>query len=290
MTREEIFSTLHFLPLGKSPGPDGFNVEFFKFFWEDLGDYLVKAISQFFSSSTMPRSWGKTFVTLIPKKDHLKKVSDFRPISLCNVCYKIITKILANRLKLVLNNLISREQSGFIPARTPLDSIIVVQKIAHSINQDKSSPPRMIFKVDIEKAYDTLPWNAALATLARMGFLNIWISWIRACFTSVSYSLIINGEPTKWITPARGVCQRDPLSPYLFIIVAQILSNILNKACLTSIIPGFNRSLSYNFNHLMYANDLIIITTATRRSARNINLCLAIYASLSRQNINVSKS
>ena len=93
----------------------------------------------------MPRAWGRTFITLNPKKKHSKNVSDFRPIFLCNVSYKIMSKILANCLKFVLGNLIGREQSSFLPSRTSLDNIIAVQEIAHSINQN-AYPLRMLFK------------------------------------------------------------------------------------------------------------------------------------------------
>lgn len=152
----EIFYALNSLADGKSPGPDGFNVEFFKFFWDDIGDALFDVVRYFFSTAIMPRSLGNTYVTLIRKKEHSRKVSDFRPIFLCHVCYKIITKILANRLIPVLDTLISNEQSGFIAGPTPLDNIIAIQEIVHTINHDRRNPPRMLIKVDVEKAYMTL--------------------------------------------------------------------------------------------------------------------------------------
>ena len=97
MTKKEFFKTVVSLPVGKSPRPDGFNAEFYKFFWDDVGDQLFEAIKDLFDNTSMPKAWGKTYVTLIPKKERPKRVSDFWPISLCNVFYKITTKILANR-------------------------------------------------------------------------------------------------------------------------------------------------------------------------------------------------
>lgn len=91
VSREEIYFALFNLPLGKSPGPDGFSVEFFRFFWDNIGDQVCSAIKFFFNNSVMPASWGKTFVVLIPKNDNPRSVSDFRPISLCNICFKIIS-------------------------------------------------------------------------------------------------------------------------------------------------------------------------------------------------------
>lgn len=281
VTRDEIFNTIKSLPSGKSPGPDGMNAEFYKFFMDDLSDLLLNAIKYFFSHAVMPKAWGKTFIVLIPKKEHPKFVSDFRPISLCNVAYKIVTKILANRLKGVIGHLIGREQCGFIPGRSPLDNIIAAQEIFHSINSDRSYPPRMVIKVDIEKAYDTLNWDSILATMTKMNFPNLWISYIKACLNSTSFSILVNGRPTDWISPKRGVRQGDPLSPYLFILVAQNLTLMLNFANRHGFIPGFSSSLRYNFNHLMYADDLILITTASRKSARNIKLCLDFYHHIS---------
>lgn len=122
------------------PGPDGTNVEFFKFLWDDIENSLFIFIQQFFSTTCMHTAWGKTFVSLIPKTVHPKKVLDFCPISLCNVSYKVVTKILANLLKPILDGLIGREQSGFIVGRTLLDDIIDVQEMVHYINQNQKTP------------------------------------------------------------------------------------------------------------------------------------------------------
>lgn len=97
------------LPEWKSPGSDGMNVKFFKFFLEDLSDHIMKAINHIFYNAVMPKAWGKTYIVLIPKKEHPKVASDFRPISLFNAVYKIITKILGNRLKEVIGHLIDKE-------------------------------------------------------------------------------------------------------------------------------------------------------------------------------------
>ncbi|XP_039119691.1 uncharacterized protein LOC120255989 [Dioscorea cayenensis subsp. rotundata] len=290
VTKDEIYATLLSLPVGKSPGPDGMNVEFYKFFWNDLEKHLVPAILYFFEKVVMPGAWGRTYITLIPKREHPKFVSDFRPISLCNVAYKIVTKILANRLKNVIACLVGKEQCGFVPGRSPVDNIIAVQEMIHTINQDRTTPPRMILKVDIEKAYDTINWNIIYATLIKMNFPSIWISYIRACLEASSYSILLNGKPSVWFCPHRGIRQGDPLSPYIFILVAQNLTTILNHARFLGLIPGFSNSLTYNFNHLMYADDLILISSVTRRAARNIVFCLNLYAHLAGQVPNQMKS
>lgn len=211
----------------------------------------------------MPSSWGKTYITLIPKKSNPKLVFDFHPISLCNVSYKVISKILANRLKVVLPRLISKDQCGFVEGRTPFDNIITLQEVVHSINADSLHSPRMMVKIDIEKAYDTLSWNAILAILYKMNLPSSWINWIHACISSASFSFIINKKPIDWIKSSHGLRQGDPISSYLFILVSQNLTAILNFAMRNNMIPGFNSSLHYNFNYLMYDADLIVITQAS---------------------------
>lgn len=280
VTREEIYFTLFNLPTGKSPGPDGITYEFFHFFWNDIGDQVTDIVLYFFNNVVMPASWGKTFVTLIPKKDNPNLVSDYRPISLCNVIYKIVSKILANRLSSILPNLIGWEQSGFVAGRCPFDNIIALQEIVHSLERDTINLPRMIINIDIEKAYDTIRWSAILATLTRMNFPDHWISWIHTYLNSASFSFFIDGQQTRWIYSSRGVRQGDPISSYLFVLVSQSLTNMLNLALSFGHIPGFNINFNIRFNHLMYADDLVIISRASRATAHNIIGCLEIYGFL----------
>lgn len=152
----EVFKTLISLALVKSLGLDGFNVDFYKFFGNDVHEDLYNAIKYFFVHAHMPNSRGHTFIALIPKVDNPKSVTSYRPISLYNVYYKIIAKILANCLKNVIPNLVGNEQSGFIHGKSSADNIITLQEVMHNLDNDYSFPPRMIVKIDITKAYDTI--------------------------------------------------------------------------------------------------------------------------------------
>lgn len=290
VTKEEVYLTILDLPSGKSPGPDGFNIEFYRAFWPVIGDQFFLAVKYFFDNCFMPSSWGKTSITLIPKISCPKRVSDYRPISLCNVCFKIITKLLSNRLKLVLPKLIGLEQVGFISERCIFDNILATQEVVHTIEHDINGPSRMLIKLDIEKAYDTISWDAIFAVLNKMNFHSNWISWISTCLKSSSFSVIVNGVASPWFSSSRGVRQGDPISSHLFILVSQILTSLLNLALRNGKIPGFNSNLKHNFNHLMYADDLILITHASRSAARNIVQCLNFYYLLSGQRPNQAKS
>lgn len=132
--------------------------------------------------ANFPKSWGQTFVAFIPKIPNSKHVADFCPISLCNICYKIISKLLANRLSIVLPKLIGKEQAGFVKGCTSVDHIIVIHEVVHSLNNSFRDSPRMTIKVNIEKAYDLVSWEVILVTLAKMGFHIVWITWIKLVF------------------------------------------------------------------------------------------------------------
>lgn len=148
----------------------------------------------------------------------------------------------------------------------------------------------MLIKLDVEKAFDTVEQNSILTTLQRTNFPDIWIKWIESCLTSFSFSILLNGQPSHWFKSTRGLRQGDPLSPLLFLLVLCNRSTILNRALSISFIPSFNHTLTPNFSHLMFADDLILITKATRLAARNTIFCLNMYADLTGQKINFAKS
>lgn len=165
----------------------------------------------------MPSSWGKTFIALISKKENPKLVFDFWPISLCSVRFKIISKILDNLLKLVLPHLIGREQVGFVSGSCSFDNIIYVREVVHSLEYDSNGPSRMLIKLDIEKAYDTLSWSAILVALTKMDFPNTWISWISTCLNSSSFFFFSLMEPPLPSFPLPTVSVR--VTPFLHIFL-----------------------------------------------------------------------
>lgn len=117
-------------------------------------------------------------MALIRKNDKRKVVTNSHLISIYNVCYKVITKILANKLRNVLSNLVGGEQCGFIPRHCPMNNILSVQEVGHSIEHDLKDHLRMIVKIDVEKAYDTLSCNIVFATLVKIEFPPVWVSWV----------------------------------------------------------------------------------------------------------------
>ncbi|GKB70196.1 putative reverse transcriptase domain, reverse transcriptase zinc-binding domain protein [Tanacetum coccineum] len=152
---------------------------------------LLKAIHEFFTNGKLLKELNHTIIALIPKVKSPSRVNDYRPISCCNVLFKCISKIIANRIKQSLKILISPNQSAFIPGRSISDNILLTQELMHNYHLDRGTP-RCAFKVDIQKAYDTVDWVFLRKILKGFGFHDRMVSWIMECVTTTSYSISIN--------------------------------------------------------------------------------------------------
>ncbi|KAF5481359.1 hypothetical protein F2P56_002016 [Juglans regia] len=218
--------------------------------------------------------------------------SDFRPISLCNVAYKIMSKVLANRLKKFLNALISPNQSAFIPGKLITDNIMVAYEVLHSMKaRKKGKVGNMAIKLDMSKAYDRIEWCYLEAVMGKLGFCRKWIELIMKCVTTVSYSVLINGSPGSRFLPLRGLRQGDPLSPYLFILCAEGLSALLNH----SDSRGHTRGVTVarggtRINHLLFADDCILFGRAVAGEWIKIQELLLKYEKASGQFLNKEKT
>ncbi|GKF38472.1 RNA-directed DNA polymerase, eukaryota, reverse transcriptase zinc-binding domain protein, partial [Tanacetum coccineum] len=178
----------------KAPGPDGYSFAFVKKYWGTIQKDLYAFVNLFFASCVMPNSANSSFFTLIPKVNNPTLITDFRPISLIGIRYKIIAKILANRLSKVIDKIVSKEQSAFIAGRQILDGPVILSEIIEWYKKRKKK--LLIFKVDFEKAFDSISWNYLIHILDSFGFDNKWCSWIKACLNSSRASILINGSPT----------------------------------------------------------------------------------------------
>lgn len=219
-------------------------------------------------------------------------MSDFRPIALCNVSYKIISKILVGRLKQHLPHIISENQVAFIPGRNIIDNVLIAHEMLHTLQKRKRwSKSYMAVKTDISKAYDRLEWKFLEDTMICMGFDARWIEWIMKCVRTVSFSALINGSPRGNIIPQRGIRQGDPLSPYLFIICSEVLSHLLLRASAETRLKGMKISTyGPTINHILFADDALLFCHAHSRSCRTIQKILQTYEKASGQAINLNKS
>jgi hypothetical protein len=232
-TEEEIGDALFQIGPHKAPGLDGLPARFFQRNWALLRAEICKAIKKFFHDGELPDGMNMTKIVLIPKSDEACDLKDYRPISLCNVIYKIISKCLVNRIRPHLHGLISETQSAFIPGRLISDNALIAFECFHAIQRNrKPSEFFCAYKMNLSKAYDMVDWTFLKDLLLKLGFNGKWVSWIMTCVTTVKFCVQVNGNLTEEIVPTRGLRQGDPLSPYLFLFVADSLSKRIHRAIL----------------------------------------------------------
>jgi len=178
----------------KCPGPDGINLGFFKDFWDLLKIDLLNIFGEFFRHGKLTKGLNSTFIALIPKVESPQRVADFRPISLVSSVYKILSKVLANRLRMVVGNVVSTSQSGFIKGRQILDVILIANELVDDAKKNKKE--LLMFKVDFEKAYDSVDWGYLDEVMGKMNFPPLWRSWIMECVSTTTTLVLVNGCPT----------------------------------------------------------------------------------------------
>ena len=225
---------------------------------------LSKKCKSFFETSKLPAKINTTFIRLIPKVTGPQAVTDYRPIALCNVYYKIISKILTKRLQPLLTEIISETQSAFVPGRAIADNVLITHEVLHYLQTSKAEQRvSMAVKTDMSKAYDRLEWEFIQLVLERLGFHHRWISWIMECVSSVTYAFLINGSPRGRVKPSRGIRQGDPLSPYIFILCSEVLSGLCNRAQEAGRLTGIRvANESPRINHLLFADDTMFFLKA----------------------------
>jgi hypothetical protein len=233
-----------------------------------------------------------TILVLIPKVDNPDDLSQFRPISLCNVIYKIASKAVANRLKVILPEIISEEQSAFVPGRMITDNIITAYECLHFMKKKRDRDQRCCaLKLDMQKVYDRVEWPYLRAIMLRLGFHHIWVEMIMKLVTSVSFSVQLNGDCLESFVPTRGIRQGDPISPYLFLLAAEGLSCLLKSRNQSSALNGIRVAPSApTISHLPFADDSMLFFKADGASARAVKDVLSIYCQASGQQINMEKS
>ncbi|XP_042958050.1 uncharacterized protein LOC122293561 [Carya illinoinensis] len=291
-TREEVRGAMFQMnPLG-SPGPDGFPADFYQKHWEVVGEEVYSYALEVLNCSRSLQDVNDTYISLIPRVKNPKRVAEFRPISLCNVLYKIVSKTLANRMKGILHNLISLNQSVFVPGRLISDNILVAYEVLHSMNSRmKGKRGCMALKIDMSKTYDRIEWSFVEAVMVKMEFPLRWIRLIQSCLNLVSYSILVNGEPQRKFKPLRGLRQGDLVSPYIFIMCAEALSSMLKRAEQAGqITPAPVGRGPITINHLFFADDSILFCQATSKELACVLKVLEVYGKASGQVLNKYKS
>lgn len=255
----------------KSLESDSMSPIFCQKYWNIVGQNVFDCILNILNNGVMPLEMNETHICLIPKTKNPQKITEYRPISLCNVTYRILAKVLANRLKKVLPNVISESWSASVPDRLITDNVLVAFETMHHINQRKGKEGLMAIKLDMSKAFARVEWKCLELIMQKLGFHDRWISIIMMCITTVSYSVLLNGETKDVIYPSRGICQRDPLSPFLFLLCVEGLSTMLKREESLGNIRGVIVCWrAPQLSHLFFVDDSIIFSRAKMEECSKI--------------------
>ena len=212
-----------------------FMLVFISIFGLKWGKSVCEEVKAIFKDGLVPNHLNETLVTLIPKCKSPESLNNYRPISLCNSVYKIVSKILVERIRPYLNKLVSPFQTAFVLRRKGLDNVLVAQELFYALDKKKGKEGYMTIKVDLEKAYDRMEWCFIHKVLHAYHFPQSLIRVIMSCVTSTKVSILFNGGKLEAFNPSRGLQQGDPLLPYIFILCMEYLGHLIEKKCMEGV-------------------------------------------------------
>ena len=249
----------------------------------------MRVFAKFHRSRIINQSTNATFLVLVPKKSQTKKISDFRPISLITCLYKIIVKVLSRLIRGVLYETIHSTQGAFVLGRQLLDADLIANEIVDE--KRRSGEEGVVFKIDFKKAYDYVGWDFLDHMLNSKGFSPRWRTWMRGCLSSVSYAILVNGNAKGWVKASRGLIQGDPLSLFLFTIVADVLNGMLLRAKERSMLEGFSVGRNRTrVSHLQFADDTIFFSSTCVEELQTLKFILLVFRQISGFKVNLDKS
>ncbi|KAL9659551.1 hypothetical protein QQ045_024358 [Rhodiola kirilowii] len=288
-TDAEIWKALNAIGVDKSPGPDGFSASFFKSNWNLIGNELCNSIRHCFRHNTLPKGLNSTPLALIPKHNSAMHPEEYRHISCCNVVYKIISGVLARRLKELMPEIINQAQGAFVKGRSIVGNVSVAQQLMAGYGR-KNISERVAWKIDLRKAYDTVCWDFLDAMLHELKFPLKFISWVKMCVRSPSFSVLINGEFVNYFEGKRGLPQGNPLSPFLFLIAMEYLSRLLNRLDRKAWFYYHPKCHRIGLKHILFADDLFLFSSGRSSSIIAMKDCVEKFLRSSGLSINLAKS
>lgn len=287
----EIKAALMSLCPTKAPGPDGLSAQLLQQNWETFGPSIIKEVKSFFETGVMKAEIARTNLVLIPKLDHAIKVEHFRPISVCNVLYKTISKILTFCLKPFIGDCISPAQSAFVPGRDIAENVILLREVMHSFKMRGYKNQEFCLKADLSKAFDRMDWDYLTEHLPLYGLPPKLTKWILSCVTSATFIIVLNGSGGSFFSPECGLRQGCSLSLYLFILGMDLLSRSLQFEAKKGMLRGVRLGVrSQPLTNCAYADDLLLFGSCTEAEASKIMESLYTFATVSGQKIGPEKS
>jgi hypothetical protein len=267
-----------------APGPDGFGPSFYRSTWEFVKPAVMNFLDSFHDGSADLERINRTHIVLIPKTSDASTPGSFRPISLQGCPVKIAGKILTTRLQQQVSSPVDVDQTGFIKGRSISENFVYATELIQCCH--KSKPPTIVLKLDFAKAFDSVCWGSLLAVLRVRGFPDKWCGWIRQLQEIAKSAVLLNGVPGRWISCRRGLRQGDPLSPYLFILVADVLQIMLTQDATLRHPLAADRPCAV----LQHADDTLIVASASSDAVQRLKELLGSFSQATGLAINYSKS
>nr|GEZ36690.1 RNA-directed DNA polymerase, eukaryota [Tanacetum cinerariifolium] len=248
--------------------------------WVDDPPLVKDEFRSHFAKSSFAKGCNSSFIALIPKAPDVKFVSEYQPISLIGCLYKVVTKILATRLSNVISDLVADVQTAFLPNWQILDGPFIINEVLSWCKSKQQHA--MVFKVDFDKAYDSVRWDFLDDVLDAFGFGAKWRSWVFGSLSSCTTSIIINGTPTAEFKFYYGLKQGDPLAPYLFILIMESLHLSFSKVVDAGLFKGIKIDPSTQISHLFYANDAVLLVNGLIITSKHGGLGVSSFFALNR--------
>nr|KYP57513.1 Retrovirus-related Pol polyprotein LINE-1 [Cajanus cajan] len=287
----EILSAIKSMGSFKAPGPDGLQAIFYQSQWDVVGNSVCQLIHEIEENPQKIAEINETLIVLIPKVESVTHLKQMRPIGLCNVSYKIISKVLARRLNNVMEKLVHPNQCSFIPQRHSKDNIIIFQEVIHTMRHKSGNKGWMAIKIDLEKAYDRLKWSFVKDTLLDIGLPNQFVNLVWVSISSPKLRMLWNGEALEEFVPSRGIRQGDPISPYLFVLCMERLFHLITTTVDSQQWKPIRLSRDGPLlSHLAFADDLILFAEATLDQVEVIQSCLNHFCASSGQKVSIEKT
>ena len=281
----ELSEVLKKMKHNKTPGMDGLTSEFLKVFWVKLKFLITKAINRCFEKGKLSTTLRQGIITCVPKgKQERCYMKNWRPISLLCVTYKLASGALGNRLKSVLDKIISKTQRGFIAGRQMSDCTRLIYDIMQTA--ENKALPGLLLLIDFQKAFDSISWNFLYNTLEFFGFSEKFINWIKLLNNDIKMYVLQSGYLSEEICVGRGCRQGDLLSPYLFLFGAEIMALLF---LMNPEIIGFKIN-SKEFKLTQFADDTTLILDGSQHSLQAALNTLEIYGNFSGLKMNKEKT
>jgi len=283
---KELKEAIADLTSGHAPGDDGIPTDFFKSCSAEVEQDLLEAVREAIKKGALSRLHNRGIITLIPKGGDGTLIKNFRPITLLSSFYKIVAKILARRLQIILPDIIRPNQTGYVRGRSIIDNIFLAQEAM--VYAEETGQDLTMLLLDFEKAFDRISWPFMKSVMESRGFHQEFIDAVMTLYENTNSSVLVNGELGQQFDLSRSVRQGCPLAPFLFIVAFDALGFMLEDPRYG--IKGFRLPNGKTVTDAEFADDATIYAQGTRKNLRRIKAVLDLFCLASGSKVNWEKS